>query len=156
MKLRTTITAIAISGLWATSVWSADYNVERTLQLSSSSTEVWNLIGDFCDVDDWHPDLVACSLNVIDSGLHRSVISVDGAAYLEKRISVEPGLSYTYRIIDSPLPIENFTATFSIEPLDGSLVSWSARFSSDDPTMANTISAFIENGMSEIESKLAE
>lgn len=156
MKLRILMSATAISGLCASTVWSADYSVKRTLQLSSSSTEVWNVVGDFCDIDDWHPDLVACTLKVIDGSLHRSVTSDDGAVYLEKRIAVDPGLSYTYRIIDSPLPIKNFTATFSIEPLDGSLVSWSARFMSDDPKMADTISEMIEIGISEIESKLAQ
>ena len=31
-----------------------------------------------------------------------------------KRIAVEPGRSYTYAIVSSPLPIERYTATFSI------------------------------------------
>jgi len=63
-------------------------------------------------------------------------------------------LSYTYRISASPLPIERFTATFSIEPLDGARVTWSARFSSDDPSMEATIVEFFETGLAAIESNI--
>ena len=146
----------AITGAQATSAWSADYKVERTLQLSSASTTVWNMVGDFCDIDDWHPALAACDLEVIDGSLHRNLTTVDGSVFVEKRIAVEPELSYTYKIVDSSLPIENFTATFSIESLNGSLISWSGRFSSDDPKMESAIAEMFEVGISSIESKLAQ
>ena len=155
MKLVSRLMAIAVIGLSTTHAWSADYKVHRTLQLSSSSTEVWNVVGDFCDIDDWHPYMQACALKVIEGRLHRSVTTVDGAEHLEKRIAAEPGLSYTYEIVDAPLPIENFTATFSIESLDGSLISWSARFSADDPKMEAVVTEMLDTGIAAIESKLA-
>lgn len=156
MKLRSLITATAIAGLCATNAWSADFKVQRTLQLSSSSTEVWNVVGDFCDIDDWHPNLQSCTLKVIEGRLHRSVVTADGAIYLEKRIANESGLSYTYTVMDWPLPIEKFTGTFSIEPLDGSLISWSVRFSSDDPEMEATVAEMLDVGIAAIQSKLAQ
>ena len=156
MKLTTLITVAAIAGLHSTSAWSADYEVQRMLQVQNSSAEVWNLVGDFCDIDDWHPSLAACSLKVVDGGLHRILTTVDGAEFSEKRIAKEPGLSYTYSIVSSPLPIENYTATFSVEPYNGSLISWSGSFSSDDPTMEATISEIYETGLSAIETALAK
>jgi len=156
MKLTALITFTAIAGFHATGAWSADYKIQRTLQVQASSTEVWNLVGDFCDIDDWHPALTACSLSVSDGGLYRTLTTVDGAEFVEKRIAKESGLSYTYSIVSSPLPIENYTATFSIEPLNGSLISWSGRFSSEDPAMEATLSEFYDAGLSAIKSALGE
>lgn len=156
MKLTALITVTAIAGLHSTGAWAADYEVRRTLQLTASATEAWNLVGDFCDFDDWHPGLKACSLKVMDGELHRVLTTTDGAEIVHKRIALEPGLSYTYTISNSPLPVENYTATFSIESLDGSLISWSGRFSSDDPTTEATIAEFYETGLAAIETALGE
>lgn len=143
-----------LAGFLATGAGAAEYQVQRTLQLPFPSTEVWHMIGDFCDIDDWHPDIGGCALNATEGRLERVLTTTDGAEIVERRIAVEPGLSYTYRISASPLPIERFTATFSIEPLDGARVTWSARFSSDDPTMEATIVEFFETGLAAIESNI--
>ena len=70
MKAVKILTGAAVLGALATSAWSADYSVTRTLQLSLSSAEIWRNVGGFCDVDDWHPNVVACELEVIDGKLH--------------------------------------------------------------------------------------
>ena len=131
-----------------------DYEVRRTLQLSVSMPEVWRVVGDFCDIDDWHPALSGCVLRVVDGRLHRQLATTEGAEILERRIAVEPGLSYTYRIESSPLPVEGFTATFAIAPNDGSLLSWSARFSSDDPAMEAVIGGLFDSGLAAIETMI--
>ena len=151
MKPTVLITAAAISGSLATGAWPADYQVQRTLQLPSPSTEVWHVVGDFCDIDDWHPDITACATKVIDGKLHRVLTGADGGKIVQQRIAAEPGLSYTYKLANSPLPIEKYTATFSIEPNDGTLVSWSARFSTEDPAMEAAIAEMYETGLSAIE-----
>lgn len=150
MKLTTMIIGIAVASLHTGIVWAADYAVQRTLQLSASSTEIWNMFGDFCDFDDWHPEITDCTLKVIDGGLHRNLTMTDGSVISEKRIATEPGLSYTYSIVGSSLPIEKYIATFSVEPLNGTLISWSGRFSSNDPKMEAVIAEFYEVGLSAI------
>lgn len=154
MKLTVKITAAAISALCATAAWSADYNVTRSLELSSPATKVWHVIGDFCDIDDWHPGLNACSLKVVDGSLVRVLTTEDGDEIVQKRIAEEPGLSYTYKTVSSSLPIENFTATLAIEPFDRPLIMWSGSFSSDDPSMEQVIVDQVEAGLSAIESIL--
>lgn len=151
MKLIALIAVAGILGLQAPPVRAADYEVTRSLQLPNSVTEVWNEIGDFCDLDDWHPAFKACSLKVIDGRLHRILVTVDGAELMQKRIATEPGLSYTYTTTNSKLPIENYVATFFIEPNDGSLISWSGRFSSDDPEAKAAIAEIYETGLDAIE-----
>lgn len=114
------------------------------------------MAGDFCDIDDWHPDIVGCALRVDAGRLTRVLTTRDGAELIERRIASEPGLSYTYRLVASPLPIQSYTATFSVEPLDGALVSWSARITSDDPGMEAVVAQMMDAGMAAIAAKLAE
>lgn len=152
MKPIAMFTVLAMSVGLTTAALAESYEVRRTLQLSAPMTDVWHVVGDFCDVDDWHPDLSGCALRVIDGQLHRVLTTVDGAEFVERRIAVEPGLSYTYRIVSSPLPVEGYTATFSIAPGEGSVISWSARFSSEDPAMEAVVGGILESGLAAIES----
>ena len=84
MKLTTLLSAAAFVGGFASGAWAADYKVHHSLQVQDSAAEVWNLVGDFCDIDDWHPSLVGCSLKVVDGGLHRVLTATDGAEFIEK------------------------------------------------------------------------
>lgn len=134
--------------------WSADYTVERTLEISSSAEEAWHVIGDFCDIDDWHPALASCTLKVIDGSLHRILVATDGGEFVEKRIAEEPGLSYTYQIISSPFPLDKSTSTLSITRGDPSTLSWSSRFASDDAGMEQAVVDFYDAGLSAIAERL--
>ena len=145
------IPAAVLSSLIATTAYSGDYAVSRSVQLSAPSTEVWHVVGDFCDVDDWHPAFSACATKVIDGALHRVLTTTTGDAFIEQRIATEAGLSYTYKIISSPLPVQKYTATLSVEPRDGTLVTWSGRFSSDDPATEGMVAGTFEAGLAAIE-----
>lgn len=153
---KTATTAITVTTLGATAALSADYQISRTLELSASVVEIWSRIGDFCDIDDWHPSVRSCSLHVVDGALARTITTDAGHDVVHKRIATEPGLSYTYKTMRSSLPIENFVATLSIEPFEKPLIMWSARFSSDDPATEQTIVDEIEAGMSAIEDSFRE
>ena len=155
MKLIKLVAAAAVPALSAIGAQSAEYQIDRTLQLSAPAADTWQRVGDFCDVDDWHPALKGCTLKVIDGSLHRVLTTEEGAELVQKRIAAEPGLSYTYRLVSSPLPVEKYTATFSIAPTGGSLISWSVRFTSDDPTAESEIAEMLETGLAAMESALA-
>lgn len=153
MRSIKTLAVAAVSSALATSVWAADYNVTRTLQLANASADIWRHVGGFCDVDDWHPGIVECELKVIDGKLHRVLTTETGDRFVEQRIAKERGLSYTYRSSETPLPVDNFIATLSIEPIDGTQVTWSASFSSEDPTMEARVIELIEAGLAGIEGR---
>lgn len=151
MQFYQKLTTLMSMTLCATTAWSADYQVTRTLELTAPATEVWNLIGDFCDIDDWHPSVSACSLKVVDGSLVRVIITRTGDEIIQKRIAEEPGLSYTYTTVSSSMPLQKFTATLSLEPFDKPLLAWSARFSSDDPGMEQAVVGEFEAGIAAIE-----
>lgn len=151
MKPTQLIYAAALSGLIAMPAVSGEYSVRRELQVSAPFTEVWHAIGDFCDIDDWHPAITACATKVIDGKIHRILTTADGGEFVEQRIATEAGLSYTYKITASPLPLQKYTATLSVTPNDGTLISWSARFSSDDPTAETVITGILDDGLASID-----
>ncbi len=151
MTLNLKMTAAALGTLCATAAWSADYEIKRTIVLDTPAMEVWHMIGDFCDIDDWHPGVNSCALKVIDGSLARVLTTVDGDDFVQKRIADDAGLSYTYKTVSSSLPIENFIATLSIERFDSPEITWSGRFTSEDPAMEQIIVEAVETGMSAIE-----
>lgn len=112
--------------------------------------EVWHLIGDFCDIDDWHPKVSSCALKVMDGSLVRVLTTDNGDQVTHKRIAQEDGLSYTYKTISPALPIEKFTATLSVQPGENLLIEWIANFTSDDPAMERVVVEDIEGGLSAI------
>lgn len=152
MKSIKTLAVVAISGVLANSAGAADYDVTRTLQLKHAKADVWRLVGGFCDVDDWHPEIVGCDLKVIDGKLHRVLTTSSGVRFVDQRIAKERGLSYTYKTSEGSLPIDNFVSTLSVEPIDGARVTWSANFSSEDPAMEAKVIELIEKGLAGIES----
>ena len=156
MKTTTLFAVLMLSAGLAESAKAEDYEVRRALHVSAPMSDVWHVVGDFCDVDDWHPDLSDCALRVIDGQLHRVLITTDGSEFVERRIAVEAGLSYTYRIVASPLPVERYTATLAIAPDEGALISWSARFSSEDPAMEAVVGSIFEAGLSAIANRFEE
>jgi hypothetical protein len=148
--------SIAVTSLLcATSASSADYKVKRSLELPIPSTAVWHLIGDFCDIDDWHPNVQACALKAVDGSLVRVLTMDDEREITQKRIAREAGLSYTYTDVNPSMPITRYVATLSIEPGNMSLIEWSANFSSDDPEMEQVVVNNIEAGLASIERMFA-
>lgn len=135
MTLRKLLAAAAASGVLVTTAWSADYEVTRSLQLTQPNADVWRLVGGFCDIDDWHPGIIACEVKAVEGTLHRILTTNSGETYVDQRIAKENGLSYTYKSSQSPLPVYNFIATLSVEPNGGSRVTWSVNFFADDPAM---------------------
>ena len=144
------ISAVAICMCHASAALSADYKVKRSIELSSSPSATWNTIGDFCDIDDWHPNVSGCTLKVVDGTLVRVLTTGAGNKIEQKRV-YQDGLLYSYTTVDHYLPIENYRATLSITPMEKTLIEWTANFSSDDPAMEQIVVKEVEDGMSAIE-----
>lgn len=145
----------AVIGLAATAAMAERYKVERMLETTHSPDAAWDMIGDFCDLDDWHPAISGCRLTVIDGKLHRILDLAGGGEIVERRVAEEPGLSYTYSIVTSPLPLDRYTGTLSITRGEPSVITWSGQFDSDDPESENLIGSIYEAGLAAIEARLA-
>lgn len=119
--------------------------VSKSTKLNASAGDVWNVIGDFNGLPNWLPPVAASVLE--DNGTLRHLTLGDGGEVFERLVTLDkPGMRCTYAITDSPLPIENYSATLSVaDNGDGtSTVTWESAFA---PTVAEAEAQGIIEGI---------
>ena len=90
-----------------------------TIEINRPAGEVWALLRDF-DALRWHPrvkdvQLIRGSNGRI--GAVRSVSMRDAPAYSDELVSYQDkAMSYRYRTLTSPWPIDRYEATLSVQP----------------------------------------
>jgi len=96
--------------------------------LNASADQVWKLIGGFNALPDWHPAIEKSELT--EEGQTRTLSLAGGGKIIEKLEKVDDGArTYTYSIIDSPLPVANYTATITVKGEgDSSTIEWSSEY----------------------------
>jgi len=106
-------------------------DVDETVELSASAEDVWAAIGDFCSIADWHPVIAKCEESMIDDEKYRTLTTGDGGVLLEKLDSMDDSnMSFTYSILEGPLPIANYKSTMSVKEIADkqTIVSWTSTF----------------------------
>ena len=108
--------------------------VSMTTDLNVSADQVWQLIGGFNALPDWHPSVEKSELT--EEGQTRTLSIAGGGKIVEKLEKVDHGArTYTYSITDSPLPVSNYTATIKVTgECPNSTIEWSSEF---DPAGAS-------------------
>ena len=108
--------------------------VAMTQKLSASAEQVWGRIGGFDTFTDWNPRFEKSEIDGSGVGATRNMFVVGGGNIIE-RLDAEDaaGRSYTYTLLESPLPIANYQSTIKVvDNGDGSCtVDWSAEFDTD-------------------------
>ncbi len=156
MKLSHFLGIAALTAVTAHHAIAENYTVERAITLDGNAVEIWQAIGDFCDIDDWHPSISDCALKARDGAVFRRITVGEDAEVWEKLIAVEAGLSYTYSITDAPFPLDRYVATLSLTRGKPHRITWSGKFKSDDPNMEQAVAGIYEAGLAEIESRFAK
>jgi hypothetical protein len=122
----------------------------------SERTALWAKIGGWCAISEWHPAIAKCEESKDGDVVFRTLTLKDGGVIKEKLL--EKGTtSYQYEIIESPLPVKNYTAMFSVVPDDDDTdeinVLWSATFDAngqDDKAARQVIDGIFKAGMESI------
>ncbi len=109
--------------------------VSMSTDLSASADEVWKMIGQFNALPDWHPAVDKSELT--EAGQTRTLSLAGGGKIIEKLEKVDQGArTYTYSIVDSPLPLANYTSTITVTGEGpNSKIEWSSEF---DPATGTT------------------
>lgn len=98
-------------------------------QLAQSPKEIWNRMGGWATIHDWHP--AVASTEVSADGSQRTLTLADGATLLERLVKQDEH-SYSYLFVKSPLPVKDYRATIRVRPTEnGSTVEWEGTFSPD-------------------------
>jgi hypothetical protein len=110
---------------------SAAKNSNR-VEANASPDAAWAAVGDFCGVKNWHPAIADCTLSRENGAEIRTLTTKDGGKFVEKLVKWDDkNHSYTYEILESPLPVTRYVSTFKVEEDDepGKVaIIWSAEF----------------------------
>ncbi len=94
--------------------------------------KLWELIGGFNALPQWHPAVQKSELE--EGGSVRRLSLAGGGEIVERleRMS-DDQYAYTYSIVDSPLPVKDYSATLKLEDdgKGGCKVTWSGSFAAD-------------------------
>ena len=128
--------------------------VHRSVTVKGSPWWVWWEIGGFCKIEDWLPPVKSCHDWWEKGAKYRKLTLKDGSTVTEK-LTAKTRDSYDYDIIDSPLPVANYHATFKVmaAPGGGTLVDWRAHFQAHNATKAeaaSVIAGIFEAGLNRI------
>jgi Polyketide cyclase / dehydrase and lipid transport len=153
--------ALTASFLFLVSAASANaVEVRKKRDLPGDPDEVWMLIGDFCSIKNWHPAVADCQESNEEGQTFRTLTLKVGGSIKEKLISKDE-TSYSYQIIEGPLPVKDYTATFVVEKDEDSPerseIEWEAEFEANganDEDARKLIGRILEDGVKSIK-KLA-
>ncbi len=101
--------------------------VTESVRVNAPAADVWQLVGEFNDLKRWHP-AVKISKQVSDQ---RYLTLQDDTEMVEQETARDDsGMSYSYRIVSSPLPVAAYNATISVMAVGASQseVTWRSSF----------------------------
>jgi len=160
MKSHLTLTALVLTIALGSIVNAASgLSVRKVTKVDGADKEIWAKVGGFCAIKDWHPALSGCEETKEGEATFRTLTLKDGAKIKEKLTgSTETG--YTYQIVESPLPVKEYFASFSARA-DGdepgkTLVVWSASFQANgkpDSEVRTLIEGIFTDGLAGIAKK---
>ena len=141
------------------SVASADaVEVTKRIQAPGDLTAVWEIAGEFCSIQDWHPAVKSCEEMSEGEDSFRILTLQDGGTIKEK-LTDSADESYSYEIVEGPLPVKDYKATLSAEPgrSEGfTTVVWTAEFEANgasEEEARKTISEIFGDGLKGIKKK---
>jgi len=129
LKIVAALAAIAAGGVHAAHA----VEVRKVAEVKAAPAVVWAKVGEWCAIKSWHPAIADCKPG--KKGV-RTLTLKDGGQILEKITKTGPN-TYSYDIIDSPLPVKNYSATLTakVDSLGTTDLVWTAKF---DPAKGKT------------------
>ena len=133
--------------------------VRQTVAVTAPPEEVWQVIGDFCAIADWHPVVGQCAQSEQNGVAMRTLTTVDGGVLVEKRVQYsDEGMSYTYELVEGPWPVTDYVATLAVMAgASGSLITWSGEFAAagaPDDQAIEVISGIYRTGLAALKDRL--
>lgn len=124
------LTLIALAALFAFSAAAEAIEVQKRREAPGTPEAVWGVVGDFCAIKDWHPAVAQCDEVNEGDDVFRILTLGDGGK-IKERLTDKGDTSYSYEIVESPLPVKNYHATLEIgeddEPNSIEIV-WKSKF----------------------------
>ena len=103
--------------------------VSMNTKLPVSPAKVWEMVGGFNALADWHPAIETSELS--EGGRTRTLTLIGGGKIVENlEHASDDEWTYSYSTVDSPLPVGDYKATIKLtEEADGTCsMAWSSDF----------------------------
>jgi len=130
--------------------------VNKKIAAPGDPEDIWDMISDFCSIQDWHPVVEQCDESEEGGDTFRTLTLKGGGKIKEKLIDHDDE-SYTYQIVESPLPVKNYQAKIWVEEdsrqPDRTDIHWDATFDANgasDEDAAKTIGDIFTDGLKSI------
>jgi hypothetical protein len=144
--------AIVALGLLAAATAAQAVESKASKTSSQSVDAVWQKIGDFCGIAQWHPAVAGCQLSADKKD--RTLTLKGGGTIVEHLIRwSDKNHYYTYKIVSSPLPVDNYESTIRVRAAksgSGSVITWRGHYSAkgaSDADAKKAIDGVYEGGV---------
>jgi hypothetical protein len=138
----TEIATIAFAALLVGGASAAALTVKKRTEAPGLPPQIWEVVGDFCAIKKWHPDVADCIERKEGDATIRALTLKDGGSIKEKLTGAEK-VGYTSEIVESSLPVRNYKSKLWLEVDDEpnrSVIYWQSDFdangASDDEAKA--------------------
>ena len=84
-------------------------DVNKHIAAPGQMLVVWAIASEFCSIKDWHPAVADCQESKEGDATFRTITLKDGRKIKEK-LDASDDTSYSYEIVESPLPVKNYQA----------------------------------------------
>jgi len=121
--------------------------VTMSTPVAMNADALWQAIGSFAAIGDWHPMVEKVDSEGEQKGSVRTLQLIGGAKLVERLEEVSPTERlYRYSIVESPLPVSNYVAEIRVKDKgDGSsLVEWSSDFTVNTRNENDVVKTFQE------------
>ena len=147
----------AIAGLLVTTPAFA-LEAAKTVDVAASPEKVWQTIGGFCGIADWHPAVTKCVPGEQGATPTRTLTLKGGGTLVEEQTArSDPGMKYSYTILQGPLPVSDYHSTISVTKNGtGSAITWTGTFKAkgaSDADATKTIQGIYDSGLEALAAK---
>ena len=131
-------------------------HVARSIHVGRPAAEVWEIVGPFQGLPEWHPAVEASTKEEVEGVEHRRLGLAGGGEILERRIGAD-GMSYAYEILEGPLPVASYRATVAVaEAGGGAVVTWTSTFEPTDAEARQVIAGIYEAGLNTLRRRFTD
>lgn len=126
--------------------------VKKRTEAPGLPPEIWEVVGSFCAIKDWHPAAAECVETKEGDVTFRTITLKDGGKLKEKLTGTD-ATSYSYEIVEGPLPVKNYRSKLWLEvddEPDRSVIYWQSDFDANgasDEDATKTITGILADGV---------
>jgi hypothetical protein len=133
-----TLTKLGMFGLAfviASSSSAVAVDVRQVVEIKAKPDAVWAKIGGWCAIKDWHPAIASCD----ESKTGFRTLTLKAGGKIVEKLTQTGTTSYSYDILESTLPVKNYTATLAAkaDSLGFTDLTWTAKFDAKDKSEAD-------------------